>query len=140
MDELQRRLSSVFGLAPLRHDTGSSEESMTVAEWAPLVDVIEDDKQYVIKVELTEIPKENVQVKVENGALTISGERKSEKEDKGRRYHRIERAYGRFERSFSIPDDADDGKVNADFKDGVLHVRLSKRENARPKAIDVKVN
>ncbi len=113
---------------------------MTVAEWAPLVDVIEDDKQYLIKVELTETPKENVQVKVENGVLTISGERRSEKEDKGRRFHRIERAYGRFERTFGIPDDADDSKVSADFKDGVLQVRIAKRENARPKVIDVKVN
>ncbi len=89
---------------------------------------------------MPEVRKEDVKVTVENGVLTISGERKFEKEEKDKRYHRIERAYGSFTRSFSVPDDADDAKVGAEFKDGVLTVRLAKSEKARPKSIEVKVS
>lgn len=138
MEDLQKRLTSIFGLAPGRAANGK-EENMTVAQWLPLVDITEDDNQYLIKAELPEVRKEDVKVTVENGVLTISGERKFEKEEKEKRYHRIERAYGSFTRSFSVPDDADDSKVSADFKDGVLTVRLTKSEKARPKAIEVKV-
>ena len=141
MDELQRRLASVFDLAPLRRGSlAPSEENITVPEWAPLVDIVEDDKEYLIKVELPEVQKENVKVTVEGGTLSISGERKAEKEEKGRKFHRIERYYGSFERSFSVPDDADSSKVNAEFKEGVLRVHLAKSEKARPKQIEVKVS
>lgn len=116
------------------------EETLTVAEWAPLVDIAEDDKEYLIKAELPEVLKDDVKVTVENGTLTISGERKSEKEQNGRKFHRVERYYGRFERSFSIPDDADGGNVKAEFKDGILRVHLAKSEKARPKQIEVKVS
>ena len=77
---------------------------------------------------------------MEGGTLTISGERKAEKEEKNRKFHRVERYYGRFVRSFSIPEDAEDSKVNAEFKDGVLRVHLAKSEKARPKQIEVKVS
>jgi len=141
MDELQRRLASVFDLAPYRRSSlTTDEENMTVPEWAPAVDIIEDEKEYLIKVELPEVQKEAVKVTVEGGTLTISGERKAEKEEKNRKFHRVERYYGRFERSFSIPEDAEDGKVNAEFKDGVLRVHLTKSEKARPKQIEVKVS
>jgi HSP20 family protein len=140
MEDLQRRLSSVFDLSPLRHAALTpSEENITVPEWSPAVDILEDEKEYLIKVELPEVKKENVKVTVEGGTLTISGERKAEKEEKGRRYHRVERYYGSFDRSFSVPDDADDTKVSAEFKDGVLLVRLAKSEKAHPKQIEVKV-
>ncbi len=76
---------------------------------------------------------------VESGLLTISGERKFEREEKDKKYHRIERSYGSFTRSFSVPDDAEDSKVSAEFKDGVLTVHLAKSEKARPKSIEVKV-
>jgi HSP20 family protein len=76
----------------------------------------------------------------EGGTLSVSGERKAEKEEKNRKLHRVERYYGRFVRSFSIPEDAEDGKVNAEFKDGVLRVHLAKSEKARPKQIEVKVS
>jgi HSP20 family protein len=85
------------------------------------------------------VNKEDVKVRVETGVLVISGERKFEKEDKGRRYHRIERAYGSFARSFTVPEDADASKVNAEFKNGTLTVHLAKSEKARPKTIEVKV-
>ena len=141
MDDMQRRLSSVFGLAPFRGGSPTTgDENITVPEWAPAVDIIEDEKEYLIKVELPEIQKDDVKVTVEGGVLTIRGERKTEKEQKGRKFHRIERYYGSFERSFSVPDDADDGKVNAEFKDGVLRVHLAKSEKARPKQIEVKVS
>ena len=112
---------------------------MTVREWAPAVDILENDKEYLIKVELPEVNKDDVKVTVEGSTLSISGERKAEKEEKNRKFHRLERFYGRFERSFSVPDDAEEGKVNAEFKDGVLRVHLAKSEKARPKQIEVKV-
>lgn len=115
------------------------DENITIPEWAPLVDIAEDEKEYLIKCELPEVNKEDVKVTVENGTLTIAGERKSEKEEKGKKFHRLERYYGKFERSFSIPDDADGSQVKAEFKDGLLRVHLAKSEKARPKHIEVKV-
>lgn len=138
MDEVSKRLNSLFNLSPSRLSNG--KEAMTVAEWSPLVDITEDDKEYLIKAELPEVRKEDVKVTVENGVLSITGQRKFEKEEKDKRYHRIERAYGSFTRSFTLPDDADDGKVSAEFKDGVLGVRLAKNEKARPRSVEVKVS
>ena len=141
MDDLQRRMTSLFDWSPFRRSSlTTDDENITVPEWAPLVDIVEDGKEYLIKVELPEVQKDDVKVTVESGTLTISGERKAEKEQKGRKFHRVERYYGRFERSFSIPDDAEADNVKAEFKDGVLRVRLAKSEKARPKQIEVKVN
>ena len=138
LDELQNRLSTLFGRAPVRKD-GGREEAMTLAEWAPLVDIIEEEKEYRIKAELPEVNKSDVKVTVQDDVLTIAGERTFEKEDTGRKYHRVERAYGSFARSFTLPEDADAAKVSADFKNGVLIVHLPKSEKARPKSIEVKV-
>ena len=139
LDDIQNRLfNNLLKTQPGR--SNGDQESLTVSEWTPLVDIIEDEKEYVLKAELPEIKKEDVKVTVENGLLSISGERKLEQEEKGKRYHRVERAHGSFMRSFSLPDDADTYKVNAEFKDGVLRVRVAKSENARPKQIEVKVN
>jgi HSP20 family protein len=96
-------------------------------------------REYLIKAELPEMRKEDVKVTVENGVLTISGERKFEKEEKKKKYHRVERGFGTFMRSFALPDDADFSKVNAEFKNGVLTVHVPKSEHAKPKQIDVKV-
>lgn len=115
------------------------EEPLAVAEWAPLVDISEDDQEYVIKAELPAVNKDDVKVTAEEGTLTIMGERKFEKEEKGKKYHRVERAYGSFGRSFSLPDDASPAKVTAEFKDGVLTVHLTKTAKARPQQIEVKV-
>jgi HSP20 family protein len=134
-EELHNRLFNLFNLAPVRGSNGAN----TVANWSPLVDVTEDEKEYHIKAELPEVRKEDVKVTVENGYLTISGERKFEQEQRGKRYHRVERAYGSFTRHFSVPEDADDGQVSAEFKDGVLNVRLAKSEKAKPKSVEVKV-
>ncbi len=141
MEEMQRRMASLLDWSPLRRSSlTTQDENITVPEWAPLVDIAEDNKEYLIKVELPEVNKEDVKVTVERGTLTISGERKAESEENGRKFHRMERFYGRFERNFAVPDDADAGNVKAEFKDGVLSVHLAKHEAAKPKQIEVKVS
>jgi HSP20 family protein len=138
LEELQNRLSTLFGRVPIRKDW-DKEESLTVAEWRPLVDIVEDEKEYLIKAELPEVKKEDAKVTIQDDVLTIAGERKYEKEEKGKKYHRVERAYGSFERSFTLPEDADAAKIVAEFKDGVLKVHLPKSEKVKPKSIEVKV-
>lgn len=138
MEALQERMSRLFGLTPLRSNGG--KEDLSVSEWMPLVDVTEDDQEYLIKAELPEVKKEDVKVTAENGVLRITGERKYEKETKTKKEHRMERSYGRFERSFDLPEDASVAKVRAEFKDGMLKVHLPKDATAKPKAIEVKVS
>jgi HSP20 family protein len=135
MEEMVERMGRLMGRWPGE----VKREAMTVAEWVPLVDITEDDKEYLVKAELPEVKKEEVKVTVEEGVLSIHGERNVEKEEKGRKFHRIERAYGSFERSFTLPDDADATRITSDFKDGVLKVRLPKSPTAKPKAIEVTV-
>ena len=138
LDEMHNRLSRFLGTTTSRRADG--QENITVAEWAPLVDITEDDKEYLIKAELPEVKKGDVKVRVEDGVLYISGERNSEKEEKGKRYHRIERAYGSFTRTIELPAAVDAKKIEARFKDGVLEVTLPKTEEAKPKQIEVKVS
>jgi HSP20 family protein len=138
LEALQHGLGSLFSRSPVQWPEGQ-EEPLAVAEWAPLVDISEDDHEYLIKAELPEVKKEDVKVTAEEGTLTIMGERKFEKEEKGKKYHRVERAYGSFVRNFSLPDDASPAKVSAEFKDGVLTVHLPKTEKVKPQQIDVKV-
>jgi len=135
MEEVSERLNRLFGT----WSRPNGKETLTVADWAPMVDIQETDQEYLVKAELPEIKKEDVKVTVENGVLAIEGERKQEKEEKGKRFHRIERSYGTFLRTFAVPTDADPTKVAADFKDGILRVHLPKAEKSRPKAIEVKV-
>lgn len=138
LEEMSNRLSRIFGRSLLPRETG--KEELTVAEWSPLVDITEDDKEYLIKAELPEVKKEDVKLSIHDNVLSISGERKYEKEEKGKKYHRVERAYGSFMRSFTLPDDADSAKISAEYKDGLLKVHLPKSEKAKPKAIEVKVS
>lgn len=138
LEDMEKRLSSIFGHAPRRAE-GEKEEAMSVADWSPLVDITEDDKEYLVKAEIPDMKKEEIKLNVHDDVLTISGERKYEKEEKGKKYHRIERAYGSFVRSFTLPEDADGTKISAEYKDGVLKVHLPKSEKAKPKAIDVKI-
>jgi len=136
LEEMSSRLNRLFGM---RKTSGSGEESLTVAQWSPAVDVSETEKEFLIKAELPEMKKEDVKVTLDEGILTIQGERKLEKEEKGKRFHRIERSYGSFTRSFTLPDDVDAAKVAAEFKDGMLNIRLPKTEKPKPKATDVKI-
>src|SRR5438552_14665979 len=138
LEALQHGLGSLFSRSPAQWPEGQ-EDPLAVAEWSPLVDISEDHKEYLIKAELPEVKKEDVKVTAEEGTLTIMGERKFEKDEKNKMYHRVERAYGSFGRSFSIPDDANPAKVSAEFKDGVLTVHLAKDEKAKPQHIEVKV-
>jgi HSP20 family protein len=138
LDELQGRLSTLFGRAPVRTDS-NRQEKMTLVDWAPLVDVIESEKEYLVKAELPEVNKEDVKISVQDDVLTLSGERSQEKEEKGKKFHRIERAYGSFSRSFTLPEDSDPVKITADFKSGVLTVHIAKSERAKPKSIEVAI-
>jgi HSP20 family protein len=139
LEDMQNRLLSVLGRQAQPRQNGY-QESITVAEWAPVVDITEDEQEYLIKADLPEVQREEVKVTVENGVLVLSGQRRLEKENKNRKYHRVERSYGSFVRSFSLPDDADSDKVNAEFKEGVLKLHIPKSESARTRQIEVKIS
>ncbi len=132
---LQQRINRMFDDVVPR----SGRTELATTNWSPSVDIYERPEEIVIEAELPGMTKENVSVNLENGVLTIQGERKLEHEDKRENYHRIERAYGTFMRSFTLPSHVNVEKIDAQFKDGVLQVRLPKREEAKPKQINVKV-
>jgi HSP20 family protein len=138
LEEISDRFNRIFGRVPGRREGG--REAITLADWAPTVDISEDEKEYLIKAEIPEVDKKDVKVTVLDGVLTLQGERKQEKEEKGRKFHRIERSYGSFVRSFTLPDEVAEDKLKAEFKDGMLLVHLPKAEKAKPKAIEVKVD
>ena len=138
LEALQQGLGSLFTRTPSSWPEGQ-EEPLATAEWAPLVDISENGQEYLIKAELAEVKREDVKVTAEEGTLTITGVRRFEKEENGRKYHRIERSYGSFVRNFSLPDDVSSAKVTAEFKDGLLTVHLAKTEKPKPQQIEVKV-
>jgi HSP20 family protein len=137
LEDMSERLNRVFTRPASRASGG--KEQLTVADWVPTVDISETDGEYLIKAELPEVKKEDVKVTVEDGVLTLQGVRHQEKEEKGKRYHRVERSYGSFVRSFTLPESVDESGVKAEYKDGVLHLHLPKTEKVKPKAIEVKV-
>jgi HSP20 family protein len=139
MQDLQNRVLNALQTKAALGGNGQ-QESITVSQWAPVVDITEDANEYLIKAELPEILREDVKVTVENGMLTLSGERKLEKEESGKKYHRVERAYGSFLRSFHLPEDTDPDKVGAEFKDGVLRIHLPKQEAVKPRQVEVKID
>lgn len=128
LSDFQKRLADVFGGA------GSPLGALEEADWHPAVDVSEDEEAFHIAADLPEVAKEDVHVKVTEGILTISGERKREKEedDKKRKYHRVERSYGSYQRSFRIPEGIDPQQIKAGFKDGVLNVTIPKGKAPEP--------
>jgi HSP20 family protein len=119
-------------------DGRTGSEGDVTGQWAPSVDIRETKDALVVQAELPGIDKKDVKVEVHNGVLTISGERRYEKDVTEDRVHRVERAYGSFSRSFSLPNNIDGNRVEAQMKDGVLEVRLPKHESARPKAIEIR--
>jgi len=137
-EALQSRLSNILDI-PSGFGNGR-KESLTIAEWSPSVDILENEREYVIKAELPEIDQKDVKVTVQNGILTLSGERRFEKEEKGKKYHRIERSYGSFIRSFDLPEDADADHVDAKFSEGVLTVHVTKSKEATAKEIEIKTS
>lgn len=138
LEDMSSRLNRIFGRPLARLEPNS--EMLTMVDWTPSADISETDTAYLIKAEIPGVNKEDVKVTIENGMLTIQGERKMEKEEKGKKFHRVERSYGSFMRSFRVPDDADESSVKAEFKDGMLNVTLGKSAKAKPKAINVTVS
>ena len=138
-DTFQNRLGDLFGKGAECETSSNDNRS---ANWAPVVDISEDEQAYVIEAELPRVDKDKVSVRVAEGVLTISGDREFKKEstDQAKQYHRIERSYGRFVRSFRLPKDVEGDQVKAEFKDGVLSVRLPKSEAHKPKEIDIQVS
>lgn len=107
--------------------------------WSPAVDIYETENDLVLKADLPEVSQKDIDVRVENQTLTIAGERKFEKEDSTKGFHRIERAYGNFVRSFAVPNTFDTEKISAEFHNGVLTVTLPKKEAAKPRQVKVEV-
>lgn len=108
-------------------------------DWTPRVDIAETDKSFEIKAEIPEVDKDDVKVTVNKGILTIQGERKQEKEEKGKKFHRIERFYGSFTRSFTLPDNIDENSIKASFKEGVLKLKIKKTKPDKSKAKEIKI-
>ncbi len=128
-DDMDRFFSSFFG--------GQAEESSGL--WSPVVDIEEDNENFLVKVELPGLKKEDIKISVRGNLLSVSGERKQETETKEKTFHRIERSYGKFSRNITLPADVDADKVKATYKDGILAITLSKPETMKPKEIDVEI-
>jgi HSP20 family protein len=133
---LQNRINRVFSDAYGQNDEGLT----TSGTWVPPVDIYQNgDHEIVLKAELPDLTREDIDITVDNGTLTIKGVKKLSNDVKDEQYHRIERQYGSFSRSFSLPQTVDSAKVGADYKNGVLTVRLPLREEAKPRQIKVDV-
>lgn len=117
----------------------STEDTSALADWAPTSDVIESKDEIVIKAELPGIDEKNIDIQIEAGVLTIKGERNAEKETEEKGYRRVERSYGSFLRSFTLPQTVEPEKVSAAFTNGLLEVHLPKKEGAKPRSIKVDV-
>jgi HSP20 family protein len=131
---LQERMNHLFEEANRGWRAG--EPSATTA-WSPAVDIYETDSEIIVKAEIPGVDKKDIELSLEENVLTLKGERQFEKETKDENYHRIERAYGSFSRSFSIPAVVDEKKIEADYKEGVLTIRLPKTEKTKPKQIRI---
>jgi len=136
LETLSNRFQRMFGLARPE----DQKEPMSLTDWAPSVDIVENDAGYKIRAELPDVKKDDVKVTLDQGLLTIQGERKQEKEEKGTRFHRREMVYGHFVRSFTMPEDADEAKVDATFKEGVLEVTVEKSKTKTTKVKQIAVH
>jgi HSP20 family protein len=132
MEDMFRQYSPFFARV-LRRNAGEG------AEWSPVADITESEKEYLIKAELPEVKKEDVKITLDDGVITISGERRQEKELKEANEIRVERFYGTFSRSFALPENIDAKAIQAEAKDGVLKVRIPKTQPAAPKKIAIEV-
>ena len=131
-DRMNRLFRDAFG-------PEGREEALTTTNFAPLVDVYEDEHSITLKIEVPGIDEKDIDVRIENNTLTVHGERKFEKEEKEENYRRVERQYGSFVRTFTLPQTVDQDSVQADYEKGVLKIKLAKREEAKPKQIKVNV-
>lgn len=135
LEAMSSRLNSVFGT----FDRPAAGEGDGFGDFIPALDVQETEGEYLVKTDLPATRREDVKVALENGTLVIEGERRQEKEEKGKKFHRVERSYGKFVRRLLVPSGIDSQKVSAEFKDGVLSVHLPKTAEAKPRAVDIKV-
>jgi HSP20 family protein len=133
---LQDRINRVFR----ESYAGSQDESLTTSTFAPAVDVYEDEHKVALKIEVPGIDEKDIDIRVENQTLTVHGERKIEKEEKEENYRRVERQYGSFTRTFTLPQTVDTENVSATYDKGVLKVNLPKKAEAKPKQIKIGVN
>lgn len=137
LEDMSTRLNRLFG-QPLARRLGE-DDGTVFADWAPAIDVQETEKEYLLKADLPEVKRDDVKVDVKDGVLSVEGERKQEKEEKGKKFHRVERSYGKFVRRLTLPVDVDEQKIAAELKDGVLNVHLPKSATSKPHTIDIKV-
>jgi len=133
---VQREMNRLFDNFFRGTDRG---DDAALTAWSPAVDIAEHDSEYLVNVELPGVTKEDVKITLESNILTVHGEKKQEKETKKENYHRVERSYGSFQRSFALPSTVKSEKIDAAFNNGVLSIRLPKAEEAKPKQIEVKV-
>lgn len=141
LGSLQERMNRLFdesfrGIAP---GPGAEEDWALGGSWAPAVDIYEQEGNIVLKAEVPGVDPKDVDILVENNVLTLRGERKFDEEVKKENYHRVERSYGTFTRSFTLPNVVDTDKIKAEHKDGVLRVTLPKKEEAKPRQIQISV-
>jgi HSP20 family protein len=129
---MQREMDTLFGLVESTNQTKDNNKSIdkTVTTssfiWNPVCDIKETDKDYIVHAELPGVPKENINIELENGILTISGEKKEEKKEENEKYHRIERSYGKFSRSMTVPEGVTHDQIKAKFENGVLEITFPK--------------
>lgn len=135
---LQERMNRMFDES-FRGARAAGDDWALGGSWAPAVDIYEREGNIVLKAELPGIDSKDVDIRLENNVLTLRGERKYDNEVKQESYHRVERAYGSFSRSFTLPSVVDQEKIKAEYKDGILELTLPKREEAKPKQISIKV-
>jgi len=133
-NKLFNSLGSRFGLMESTED-----EEFENAVWMPLTDISEDKENFSLRLDLPGVKKDEVKISYNDGQLTISGERKQEKETGDSKYHRVERAYGKYYRSFTLPSKIKEDKIEAEFKDGQLIITVPKAEEAKPKEIPIKI-
>src|SRR5438270_1251719 len=133
---LQDRMNRLFRES---YNDAGQDESLTTSRFAPAVDVYEDEQQVTLKIEVPGIDETDIDVRVENNTLTVQGERKIEKEEKEENYRRVERQYGSFTRTFTLPQTVDSEKVSANYDKGVLKISLPKKAEAKPKQIKVNI-
>jgi len=137
LEDMSERLNRAFGRSGLTRAELHSKDAMTVFDWSPTVDIVETPEEFQIKAELPEVKKEDVKVSVDAGILRIEGERKQEKEEKGKKYHRIERSYGSFLRTFTLPDNVDLEHIQSTLDNGVLKLHVPKKPGTQPRKIAI---
>src|ERR1700732_2344614 len=136
---MQDRVNRMNRLFRESYSPEGPEEALTTTGFAPLVDIYEDEHNITLKIEVPGIDEKDIDVRIENNTLTVHGERKIEKEEKEENFRRVERQYGSFTRSFTLPTTVDHENVQADYDKGVLKVKLAKKAEAKPKQIKVKI-